>query len=204
MRIRSVGAGGGISGPSNELPIHVGTPVPPSAPAGLTAIVYGSSLGLAWRQTFEGGAATGLILNVSGSINTAIPLASSNAASFTNVPPGSYTLSLQSVNAAGVSPLSNAVTVTLPGPCSGPPQPPAGFLAYRSGSVVTVVWDAAASGFGAHRLRAQRERRIRRQPAALRPKHLGASRPGSYTVSLFATNACGTSALTTPQTIVVP
>ncbi len=45
VRIRSLG-GGLISAPSNELPIHVMAPVPPSAPAGLTAVANGSSLGL--------------------------------------------------------------------------------------------------------------------------------------------------------------
>jgi hypothetical protein len=70
--------------------------------------------------------------------------------------------------------------------------------------VVTVVWDAAASGpaptgyvlnvSGAY---------IGSLPLAGRSISAAVG-PGSYTLSLFATNACGTSPLTTPQTIVVP
>ena len=54
------------SAPSNEIRIFVNVPAPPSAPADLLGLVNGSSVALAWRNTFEGGAPGGLILDVTG------------------------------------------------------------------------------------------------------------------------------------------
>ena len=60
---------------------------------------------------------------------------------FTGVPPGTYTLSLLAQNAGGTSGPSNAVTLTLPGACPGPPLRPAYVLAYRSGNTVSTTVD---------------------------------------------------------------
>ena len=51
---------------SNEIRIFVNVPAAPSAPADLLGLVNGSSVALAWRNTFEGGAPGGLILDVTG------------------------------------------------------------------------------------------------------------------------------------------
>ena len=192
------------SGPSNEIRIFVTTPTPPSPPADLLALVNGSSLALAWRPTFLGGAATGHVLTVSGSVNTSLPLSDANSFAFDNVPGGTYTLSVSALNAAGTSAPSNAVTVTLPGSCSGAPLTPAGFLAYRVGSIVFVVWDTPASGPAPTRYVLDVTGALVDSFSTTSLTLSGRVGPGSYGVSVYAVNACGSSSPTAVQTITVP
>jgi len=189
---------------SNEIRIHVNVPEAPSAPANLLGLVNGSTLALAWTNTYAGGAPTSLVLDVTGAITTAVPLGPSDTFSFTGVPAGTYTLSLRAQNAAGSSPSSNAVTLTFPGVCSGPPDPPAGVVAYAVGRTVFVDWAPAATGpaptsyvlnvTGSY---------VGAFPVTTRGLS-GTVGPGSYTLSVAAVNTCGTSATSAPQTVVVP
>lgn len=189
---------------SNEVPLHVNVPVAPSAPAGLTGLVDGSALSLAWTNTFAGGPPSGLVLDVSGSIVTSIPIGLSERFSFAGVPAGTYTLSLRATNAGGSSPNSNAVALTFPTACSGAPQPPANFVGFRIGRTVHVVWDAPTSGPAATgyvlRVSGAYAGSI---PTAGRSVS-GTVGPGTYHLSVAATNACGTSVATPEQTVTVP
>jgi Ca2+-binding RTX toxin-like protein len=63
------------SAPSNEIRIFVNQAVPPSAPVDLLANVNGSSVDLAWVNTFGGGSPDTLILDVTGSFTGSIPVA---------------------------------------------------------------------------------------------------------------------------------
>lgn len=203
FRVRSV-TGTQISAPSDEVRVFVNIPVVPSAPADLTAVVADTTLGLAWRNTFAGGAPTSIVLDVTGSIATSIPLGLADSFSFSGVPPGTYTLSLRATNASGASTASNSVTLTFPGVCSGVPLAPANFVAYKVGGTIFLVWDPAPTGpaptsyivnvggsfFGSI-------------PTAAR-KLSGAPGPGSYNLSVTAINPCGASTPTATQTVVLP
>jgi Tol biopolymer transport system component len=192
------------SAASNEVRIHVSVPVPPSAPAHLLALVNRSTLSLSWTSTYAGGAPTSLVLEVTGSITTSLPLGVGESFSFDEVPPGTYTLALRAQNAAGSSPASNAVTLTFPGPCSGPPLVPTDLRVHRVGHAVNVAWAPATSG-----------------PAPTAYILLvtgsevssfittgrtlsGEADPGVYAVSVVAANVCGASAGTPPLRLVVP
>jgi hypothetical protein len=192
------------SGPSNEIRIFVNTPTAPSPPADLLALVNGPSLALTWRPTFLGGAATGHVLNVSGSVNASLPLSQANGFTFSNVPGGTYTLSVSASNAAGTSAPSNAVTVTLPGPCSGAPLTPAGFLAYRIGNTIFVMWDPPASGPAPTHYVLNVSGAFSGSFSTTALALSGIPGPGSYGLSVAASNACGSSPATAPQTITVP
>ena len=99
---------------------------------------------------------------------------------------------------------SNAVTLSFPGACSGPPLAPSNFLAYRVGRTVFVVWDPAASGpaptsyvvnvTGAY---------TGNIPTPARALN-GTVGPGTYTISVSAANACGASPATAAQSVTVP
>lgn len=193
--------------PSNEIPIHVNVPVPPSAPAHLTGLANGSAVALAWRNTFAGGAPGNVILDVAGSLNASLPLGLTDGFQFVGVPGGTYTFSVRAQSAGGISPSSNAMTLSFPGDgclAGGTPQPPSNFLAYRLGSTIHVLWDPAASGpaptgfvlnvggafggsFGT--------------PGRSLSGNVG---PGTYHLSVAAANACGVSGATAVQTIVIP
>lgn len=197
-------AGGQESAPSNEVPLHVNVPVLSSAPAGLTGLVNGNTVALAWDNTFGGGPPTNVILGVTGDLSLSVPIGLGETFSFADVPPGRYTLRVRGANRAGWGPPSNAVTLTFPGPCSGAPLPPVNFLAYRSGNTIFVVWDPPVAGpaptsftlnvTGAY---------VGSFPTPGRQLS-GAAAPGAYKLDVVAQNACGSSAPTPSQTVVVP
>jgi Tol biopolymer transport system component len=193
------------SAPSVAVVIHANELIPPSSPASLLAVVNGSALTLAWRNTYEGGIPMSLRLEVTGPVITpmTLPLAIGETLSFSDVPPGVYTVTLRALNAAGASPPSNAVSVIAPGPCSGPPAAPTDVFAYGLDGTLHLAWAPGISGpaptayvvivtggwLGSFVTAA-------RQVA-------GAAGPGSYTLSLIAVNPCGASAASAPVTVVV-
>jgi hypothetical protein len=192
------------SAASNEVRLHVTVPVAPSAPVNLLGLVDGSTVGLAWTPTYEGGAPTSLLLDVSGSFAASLPLPLSHGVGFAGVPAGTYTLALRARNAGGTSPPSEAITLTFPGPCSGPPAPPDDLLAYEIGRTVFVDWSPAGSGPAPTgyvlNVTVSFAGSI---PTAARAMS-GTVSPGSYTLSVVATNACGASTASPAQTVVVP
>lgn len=197
-------SGANRSAPSNEIRVHVNVPVAPSAPSNLLGLVNGSSLALSWRNTFGGGAATDLILEVSGASPTSIPLGLSDSFGSAGVPAGTYTLSLRATNAAGVSPSSNAVTLTFPGACTGVPQAPASFLVTKAGNVLTIVWDSPADGPApTGYVLSVSGSFVGSFPTSGRTLAGGVA-PGSYTLSVLANNACGNGPATAPQIVTVP
>jgi hypothetical protein len=204
-------AGTEESAASNEIQIIVRQPVAPSPPADLLGLVNGSSLSLAWRNTFEGGEPHGLVLDVTGSAVTSMPLGLTDTFNFAAVPPGTYTFTVRAVNtqlglgARSIFGLpSNPVTLTFPGPCSGPPNTPSNFVAYKEGTTIFVLWDPATSGpaptgfilnvAGSF---------VGSFPTTTRSMQ-GTVGAGSYDLSVVATNPCGASAATTVQTVVIP
>ena len=144
--VRYTLAGAERSPASNEIELHVGVSVAPSAPTNLLATVNGDVLLMSWTNTFAGGAPTGLSMDVSGLVNGSLPLGLSDTLTLSGVPAGVYTLRLRAVNGSGTSPSSNPVTVAMPGACSGAPLPPEGFRASVTGNLLSVTWDTAASG----------------------------------------------------------
>jgi hypothetical protein len=178
--------------------------VPPSAPANRLGLVNDSSLALAWKNTFNGGPPSSVILDVAGPVTASLPLGRVDRFAFIGVPAGTYTLSLRAANAGGTSGASNAVTLTFPGPCSGAPLPPTNFLAYKVGSTVFALWDPAATGPAP----AGYILNVSGSVAAALPTtgraFSSAASPGSYSLSVSATNACGASAATAALTVSIP
>ena len=93
IRLHSV-AGATRSEASNEIRIVVNLE-PPSAPANLLALVNGSSVALAWMNTTIGGAPTRLIVEVTGSLTTALSLPICREPLGSQHKPGTYTLALR-------------------------------------------------------------------------------------------------------------
>jgi hypothetical protein len=192
------------SGPSNEIRIFVNVPAPPSAPADLVGLVNNSSVALAWRNTFEGGAPGGVVLDVTGSLTATLPLGLSNGFQFNGVPGGTYTLAVRAVNVAGSSPPSNAITLTFPGACTGAPLTPRNYLAYRIGRTIFVVWDPAAIGPAPTSYVLNVSGSFVGSFGTAGRSLSGTVGPGTYHINVGAQNACGASAVTATQTVVVP
>ncbi|MGE0123359.1 MAG: hypothetical protein AB7U25_10515 [Vicinamibacterales bacterium] len=203
VRARAV-AGAEVSAASNETQILVNQAVAPSAPANLLATQSGSTIGLAWRNTFTSGQPTGLALDVTGSATASIPLGLADSVAFGGVPGGSYTLRLRATNPAGTSVASNPVAVTVPGVCAGVPQPPANFLAYRVGNLLTVVWDAPTTGPAPTSYTLLVSGAFTGAFATAGRTLFGTVPAGAYTLAVQSNHACGSSVPTNEQTVVVP
>lgn len=202
VRVRAV-AGGIVGPPSNEIRIVVGVAEVPSAPGPLAGVVNGDILGLSWRSTFTGGAPDDFELLVSGGATAALPVPVGEALNLGGVPPGTYTFRLRARNGAGAGAVSNPVTLTFPGACSGPPLAPQNPLVFAAGNVVQAYWDPPASGPAATNYLLQVSGSFTGVvPVTARTLRAPAP-PGSYAIAVAAQNACGTSAFTAPQTAFV-
>ncbi len=106
---------GGTSGPSNEVTVTVAGAAAPGAPT-LAATATGSTVNVSWTAG-SGGTPTGYTLRASttpgGAPIATLPV-SGTTATFTDVPSGTYYLTLTASNATGTSAASNQVTVTVP------------------------------------------------------------------------------------------
>ena len=200
VRFRTLGPGG-PSAVSNEIRIHVGVPVAPSPPAGLRATSVGNTVSLDWTPTFEGGAPSGYVLDVSGSLAASIPLPDVERLTFAGAPTGTYALSLRAVNGGGSSTAGTPVPLTVPGACSGVPGPPTNLLAYTAAGTTFVVWDPPASGSASTSYLVSVPG-IGALPVAQRVIS-GPLPPGAYAISVQAVGPCGTSAPVT-QALTVP
>ena len=203
VRLHTI-AGASRSLASNEIRIFVNQPVAPSAPSNLLATVNGNALGLAWRNTFAGGTPASMILDASGTVTASLPLPLGESASFSAVPAGTYTLRLRAANASGTSGQSNAVTITVPSACTGAPQPPAEFLAYKIGNTIYVMWEPAISGGAPTSYQLVVTGAINLTLPTTQKSLFGAVPAGTYNLSVRGINACGSGDTTTVTTIVIP
>lgn len=203
VRVRSV-AGGVQSAPSNEIRIVVNRPEAPSAPVSLTGLGSGTNLRLTWRNTFAGGAVDGIVLDVTGTIATSLVLGATETFTFDQVPPGTYTFAVRARNAVGTSGPSGSVSLTFPAFCSGPPDTPAAFIAYRVGNVVRLSWDPPATGTAPATYLITVTGDFSGSFSTTARTIGGPLGTGSYGLSVAAVNPCGTSAATAVQTVVVP
>jgi hypothetical protein len=203
LRVRAV-AGGLKSPPSNEILVFVNVALAPSPPTNLLGLVNGDALALAWQNSYAAGIPTSLVLDVAGSLSTSLPLGLNEAFSFVGVPPGTYTFTLRALNASGTSQPSSPITLTFPGPCTGPPLPPSGFIAYKVGSTIHILWDLPASGSAPTSYVLNVSGSVAGAFPTTVKQMSGTVGPGSYTFSVVASNACGASEATAPRTVTIP
>jgi hypothetical protein len=191
------------SAASNEIQLVVDAPLSPSAPAALLGLVNGSKLALSWTNTFQGGAPTALQLNVTGDQAGSFPLGVVDTLSFTGVP-GTYTFTLTASNAAGVSPPSNPVTLTIPDNCSGAPGVPTYFAVAKSGSTLTMTWHPPVSGAAVTNYVIHASGALTGSLSTVARSFSVSVGPGTYSLSVVAANECGTSAPSNVITVTVP
>lgn len=192
------------SAASNEIQISVNVPAPPQAPNNLLGLVDGTSLTLAWQNAVNGLPATGNVLDVTGPITTSLNLPASERFQYPRVPAGTFTFAVRTANANGTSPPSNAVTLTFPSACSGVPGVPASFFARREGHTIVLSWNLPPTGPAPSGYVVSVSGAVNASLPMTTRRIAGAVGPGSYTLSVHATNACGSSPPTAPQTVVVP
>jgi hypothetical protein len=203
--VRVAAVVGGVPSPvSEDVRIVVNLPVAPSAPVRLLGHAQGAALTLHWTNTADGGAPTGIVLDVTGSLVDSFSLPMTETFQFPGVPAGTYTFAVRAANAAGSSAASNTVTLTFPGGGCSAPAVPEGPQAFAVGRQLTVRWDSPLSGTApaSYLLTASGEVNgslplVDRRISAQVP-------PGSYTFTVAAVNDCGTGPATAPVVVVVP
>lgn len=203
IRIHALGAGR-RSAASNEIQILVNVPRPPSAPSGLRGLANGSDLLLSWINTTVGGTPSSLQLDVTGAITTSLSLPTSEAFSYSGVPPGTYTFTVRATNATGSSLASPPVTLTFPGTCPGAPQAPSNFTVARQGAQLTVNWDPPASGAAVSSYVLNVSGAVNLSLPVPGRTISGAVAPGSYQLSVQAVNPCGVGPVSAAQSVTVP
>ncbi len=195
VRVHAIGESG-RSLASNEIPLVVSGALalaPPAAPAALLGLARGTTLGLSWTSTLDGGDPARLWLQVSGSLSGVLPVPAGESFRFDGVPPGTYTFSLVAENDAGPSAPSNAVTLTFPGTCTGAPQAPSGFRAWQVGTTATIAWDPPRSGPAVDRYTVHVEGDLRLSFDTTERLVSAPLPPGQFAVRVEAVNACGRS-----------
>lgn len=192
------------SGPSNEIVLHVNAPLPPATPGPLLATVDGSSVALAWRPSYDAGAPSSFVLDVSGALAASLPLGAGERALFHNVPSGTYTLQLRAVNGAGTSAPTAPVTVTLPDACTGVPHEVSDLQVFNVGRTVHVRWAMPPAGAAPTAYELQVSGPFSGTFATAARGMSGTVPPGDYAVSVAATNMCGRGTSSTPRTLSVP
>jgi hypothetical protein len=202
VRVRAT-LGQAESEPSNEITINVGVPALPSAPTNLLGHADGSTVTLTWQNTFGGGAATGIVLDVSGDATGSIPLPFTDRFVAPGVPSGTYTVAVRAVNGSGSSAPSNPITLTFPGVCSAPATPTS-LVTAKSGDTIHLAWSPPAGGAAVAGyiifVSGSFEGSVR--TAGL--TYSSAAPRGTYSLSVAATNPCGTSAATPAKTVTIP
>ena len=193
VRLHAV-AGADRSAPSNEIRVVVDVAEPPSAPADLLGLVDGHTVTLSWTNTFAGGTPTQLWLQVSGPQPAVVPIPFGETFTYTGVPTGTYGLSLIAGNASGMSAPSNAVSLTFPRACSGPPDAPIDFQAWTSDAQLFVSWRPPVSGPAVTSYTVLVSGTASATVPTTAHEVSGPLPAGAYAVSVVANNTCGAGA----------
>jgi hypothetical protein len=97
------------------------------------------------------------------------------------------------------------VMLTVPSAtCTEAPQMPVRFLAYRSGSTISVIWEPAATGGAPTSYTVEVTGSYAGTVSTPARSASGTVGRGSYGLRVAATNSCGSSTFTPIQTLTVP
>ena len=203
LRMRSM-SGADVSLPSNEIRVFVGVPTTPSAPANFQAMVKGSTLWMAWQNTFGGGQPASIVMDVTGTATASIALPLAESYTIPGIPNGTFTLRLRATNGAGTSAQSNSVTITGPSTSCALPRVPGAYQATRVGNTVVMSWDPPSGGTPASSYVITVSGSYNGAFPVASRSFAAAAPPGTYVLSVRAANVCGAGPATAFQTVTIP
>jgi hypothetical protein len=195
------------------------TPVPPSAPTGVTATAGNGQATVSWTAPSDGNSAitsytitpyVGSAAQTPKVISGSPPTTTATVGGLTNG--SSYTFTVAATNAVGTGPASaasNAVTPAAP----TAPAAPAGVTATTGNATATVTWSAPANGGSAITSYtvtpylagvAQAATTVTGSPPATTATVSGLTNGSSYTFTVTATNAVGTGPASAASNPVTP
>ncbi len=203
VRVVALTAGGDV--PSNEVRLQL--PAPPAPPTNLQVVRNGTAVVAAWTPGVGGGAATGYQLRVgltAGATDASIPVVGTTF-SAGPVPANTFFFRVVAVNAAGASTESNEVTVVMPagGACDAPPT--VTFSQFTFSSYLRLSW-APVPGASGYLVSGTQDGVPLVTDQAFPPTFtsFGATVAlGTYTVTVKARFACGSTGAPATTTLVV-
>jgi hypothetical protein len=185
---------------------NAGTVAPPGPPSGLSTVVDGNYVTVSWSAA-QGGPATGFVLQVGsspGSSNVFNASVGNVTSAAGTVPAGTYFWRVLAISSTGQSPPSAEAQFAVG---CGVPSVPVNFNFAVAGQIVTLNWSPSAGGASTYVIEAGSSPSL----ANLLASDVGpqtslvtAAPSGTYYVRVRARNACGLSAPSNEQTIVVP
>ena len=183
-------------------------PVPVQPPTGLSVIAsVGNVVTLRWAAPLSGPAPTGYVLEggtVPGQVLGSLPLGSASPVQTLTVPTGSWYLRVRVLSGGAVSGASNEVLVYVNVPV--PPSPPANLLGLVVGSTVNLAWTPTFLGGAPTTTVLDVTGTLSGSlPLGLTDTFAFAGVPaGTYTFTVRARNASGTSVASNPVTLTFP
>ena len=210
LRVRAQNAIG-TSPPSPERFVTVGACTPPSRPGTLTGSSLDTLVNLGWSAP-----TTGVTQGYQLAVGTAPGLANLGAQNYPATvtalsgpaPYGTYFVRVLATNVCGVSPPSNEVTLVVQ-PCAAAPQAPTGLAIAKSGTFLTITWNAPAgtppTGYTLAVGSMPGLSNLAVLPTGNASTSLaGNAPPGLYYVRVIAQNACGMSGPSNEVFVTVP
>ncbi|MEZ5284644.1 MAG: hypothetical protein R2712_07530 [Vicinamibacterales bacterium] len=176
----------------------------PAPPANLVSLVNGPDSLLAPRNNFGGGEPAFARARCVGRSRASLPLPRSDSFAFSGRAPRAPTRCSQRRERRGRSAPSAPVTLTFPGACSGPPQPPVGFVSYREGSTIHTLWGPSPAGPAPTRYLVNVGGAFVGSFGTTGRALSGAAGPGTYEITIVSVNACGPSAPTSVRSVTIP
>ncbi|MFW2383097.1 MAG: fibronectin type III domain-containing protein, partial [Acidimicrobiales bacterium] len=134
-------AGEGGSAQTNSVTVQAPADVP-GTPGDLTVTPAGQGVAISWNAPADNGSPiTGYQVNLSGSITT-VP---SSPASFENLAPGDYSVSVAAINGVGTGAAAGPESFTIEAPIE-PPGVPGSVTGSVSGQTVNLSWTRPSDG----------------------------------------------------------
>lgn len=137
----------GTSVPSPERIVNVGSCTVPAAPTGLAFTAVDGLVSITWTP-HPGGGVQGYRLSAGtepGRFNSLVTQLGPTAAFSGVAPPGNYYVRVQTITTCAMGPASSDLLVIVQA-CTAPPAAPANLRFTKAGNVVTLSWNAPASG----------------------------------------------------------
>ena len=183
----------------------------PSPPRNLLGHAVQDGVVFSWEAPTDGSTISGTTLIVSRPsqetdgppLTETFAVGPSGYVDVRGLAPGTYTIQVQNVNGSYGSRLSNQLVLTLPGGCPVPALPEA-VQAYAVGRLVTLRWDAPAGGAAPLGYVVTVGGSLTLSSAVAGQEVITMAPPGTYTISVAATNACGTGEASRPVSLTVP
>lgn len=191
--------------------VQNGSPLP-TAPTGLTAILIGNRVSLAWVAPSTGSTPSSYAIEV-GSVTGAADLIVENTGSIAtayvsgSVGDETYFIRVRSMNGVGTSAASNEVILVVGKGRGSAPGPPTGLAVARSGGLYTLPWVAPRGNPLSHILEAGSvegtTNLINRDLLTPLTSISGGALPGTDHLRLRGRNVCGTGVASSEIVVVV-